>query len=370
MDLTTLVLAVAVLLAVAAAGYRLGRSRPLPPVGGSSVEALLGAAGSTLQRVESQLREIELDRADSHAALREQIAGLHRTSADLAKQTSALAGALRSPNVRGRWGELQLQRIVELAGMTEHCDFSLQVGTTDGTARPDLVVTLSGGRRIPVDAKVPFESWLAAVDGGEHADTDHLLARHARAVRQHVDVLAAKAYWRHFQPAPEFVVMFLPGEPLLDAALARDPGLADYAFSRNVVLATPTTLITLLRTVAFSWRQEQLGASAARIHALGRELHGRLGVLGEHLDRLGSSLGRAVEHYNGTLSSLESRVLVTARRFSDLQGLPEIPEPTQIEHIPRKPQAVELVGGDQPGHDGSVDPPLRAVVDPVRTAAG
>ena len=205
------------------------------------------------------------------------------------------------------------------------------------------MVRLSGGRSIPVDAKVPFAAWLEAMDRGEGMESERLLAAHARAVRAHVDVLATKAYWRYFQPAPEFVVLFIPGEPLLDAALVRDPELADYAFSRNVVLATPTTLITLLRTVAFSWRQEQLGANAAQIHALGRELHLRLGTLGEHVDRLGSSLGKAVEHFNGTVASLESRVLVTARRFTDLQVGPDLQPPPQIEHTPRRVQAPELV---------------------------
>ena len=358
MDLTTVLTVTGFLLAGVLLGFRLGRtSRPADTPdgrdGATAVGALLGTAGAALERVESQLRDIEKDRVGAYSALREQVAALHRTSAELSQQTRTLVSSLRVPNVRGRWGELQLQRIVELAGMTEHCDFVTQhtVSTADvtvgagATARPDLVVRLSGGRRIPVDAKVPFAAWLEAVDRGEDARSDQLLAAHARAVRQHVDVLAAKAYWRHFQPAPEFVVMFLPGEPLLDAALARDPGLSDYAFSRNVVLATPTTLITLLRTIAFSWRQESLGASAARILDLGRELHGRLATLGEHVDRLGGSLTRTVQHYNASVASLESRVLVTARKFSDVHLGAEIPTPAQVETVPRQVAAAELVDG-------------------------
>ena len=371
MDLTTVLLAVGLLLLGLAIGWRIGRTTPVTSTdSATAMGALLGTAGHALERVEQQLREIERDRVGAYSALQEQVAALHRTSAELGHQTRTLAGALRSPQVRGRWGEIQLERIVELAGMTEHCDFATQVSVSESpggpiTARPDLVVRLSGGRTIPVDAKVPFTAWLAAMDHGEGLESDRLLAAHARAVRAHVDVLAAKAYWRHFQPAPEFVIMFIPGEPLLDAALVRDPGLADYAFTRNVVLATPTTLITLLRTVAFSWRQEKLGAQAAQIHALGRELHVRLGTLGEHVERLGGSLGRAVEHYNGAVASLESRVLVTARKFTDLQSGPALDAPPQIEHTPRRVQAPELT--DPRPED------VLAAVDPdavIRDAAG
>lgn len=241
-----------------------------------------------------------------------------------------------------------MQRIVELAGMTEHCDFDTQVtvGPLDDLARPDLVVRLSGGRTIPVDAKVPFNAWLQALDAAEKTpgtDPHGYLLSHARAVRQHVDQLSNKAYWRHFQPSPEFVIMFIPGEPLLDAALARDPGLTEYAFSKNVVIATPTTLITLLRTVAYSWRQEKLGAHVELIHQLGRELHGRLSTMGSHLTKLGLSLTRSVEAYNASVASIESRVLVTARKLTDL-GVSDsvLEEIEQIDRLPRYPQAAEF----------------------------
>ncbi len=361
MDLTTLLIAVGLLVAGLALGFFAGRHSGSPPmtdaaradaVTAASLGAMLGSADQSLQRVETQLREIERDRIGSYTALREQVAALHRTSADLTQQTSTLAGALRSPQMRGRWGEIQLQRIVELAGMAQHCDFDTQVsvggnGFDVPAARPDLVVRLSGGRSIPVDAKVPMTAWLDARDRGEGPASTALLTAHAKAVRAHVDQLAAKAYWRHFQPAPEFVVMFMPAESLLDTALARDPSLADYAFSRNVVLATPTTLILLLRTVAFSWRQEQLGANAAQIHALGRELHQRLATLGEHVGKLGASLGKAVEQYNSAVSSLESRVLVTARKFTDLHvSEHELSTPPQVETAPRLIQASELVNGN------------------------
>ncbi len=384
MDLTTVVVAVGLLLLGLAIGWRIGRTSPAAATGATdaatTVGALIGTAGHTLERVETSLREIERDRVGAYTALREQVAALHRTSSELGHQTRTLAGALRSPQVRGRWGEIQLERIVELAGMAEHCDFATQVGVSDTVggpvvARPDLVVRLSGGRTIPVDAKVPFAAWLEAMDLGDGPDVERLLAAHARAVRAHVDMLSAKAYWRHFQPSPEFVVLFIPGEPLLDAALARDPGLADYAFTRNVVLATPTTLITLLRTVAFSWRQEQLGAHAAQIHALGRELHVRLGTLGEHVERLGSSLGRAVEHYNGAVASLESRVLVTARKFTDLQSGPPLAVPPQIDHVPRRPQSPELTepAGRRPEDliaAGDEDEATRAAATPPHCGLG
>ncbi len=365
MDLTTLLIAVGLLMLGVGLGFYLGRTSG-EAVGRSEADradaatmgALLAPAADALVRVEHQLREIERDRVGAYASLREQVGALHRTSADLNHHTRTLAGALRTPQVRGRWGEIQLQRIVELAGMTQHCDFDTQVtvgsagsGTwagndrSEGRQRPDLVVKLSGGRQIPVDAKVPFTAWLEAMDRGEGPESAGLMASHARAVRAHVDALAGKAYWNNFQPAPEFVIMFIPGEPLLDAALVRDPGLSDYAFSRNVVMATPTTLITLLRTIAFSWRQEQLGANAAQIHALGKDLYKRLSTMGEHLGKLGSSLGKAVESYNSTVSSLDSRVLVSARKFGDLGiSTTPIPTPQQVELAPRHPQAPELVG--------------------------
>ena len=287
----------------------------------AQVAALLGPASDALVRVEQRLREVERDRAGAYAGLYEQVAALHRTSTDLGAETRSLVNALRAPQIRGRWGEVQLQRIVELAGMVEHCDFDTQVTAAVADAagvRPDMIVRLAGGRQIPVDAKVPFDAWLQAREIADEPRRGQLLARHARAVRAHVDALAAKAYWQHFQPAPEFVVMFVPGEPLLDAAMTVDPGLTEYAFARNVVITTPTTLIALLRTVAFTWRQERLSESAEAIHQLGSELHARLGTLGAHFARMGTGLERAVEAYNAAVGSMESRVFVTARRFTDL----------------------------------------------------
>lgn len=348
-DMNNSLLVGALLLAVGLAagvmiGIRLGRARTagaVDPVG--AVTAVLGPAADALQRVETELHRVERERAGSYAGLREQVAALHRSSAELGQQTRSLVGALRAPTVRGRWGELQLQRIVELAGMVQHCDFDTQTSFRGGGddpfaagARPDMVIRLAGGRHIPVDAKVPFQAWLAALDTDDERQRAAAMREHARALRSHVDILAAKAYWRLFQPAPEFVVMFVPGEPLLDAAMSIDPSLTEYAFERQVVIATPSTLIALLRTVAFTWRAERLSASAEQVHILGRELHGRLVVLSDHLGRVGSSLQRSVEAYNSAIRSYESRVLVSARRFTDLGAATDpLEQPEQVDTAAR-----------------------------------
>ncbi|GAA1997254.1 DNA recombination protein RmuC [Nakamurella flavida] len=353
MDATTLLLGAALIAVGVGLGLLIGRSTGSSRAADTAqLSALLAPASQAMQRVEDRLREVERDRVGAYAGLHEQVAALHRASTELGGQTRSLVGALRAPQVRGRWGEIQLQRIVELAGMVEHCDFDVQVsapgardraGRAAPGVRPDMVVRLSGGRSIPVDAKMPFAAWLAALDAPDDRQRAGAMAAHARALRGHVDALAGKAYWSAFQPAPEFVVLFVPGEPLLDAALVHDPGLADHAFSRSVILATPTTLIALLRTIAFTWRQETLTASATEIHALGRELHGRLATMAEHLARAGTGLERAVESYNQLVRSMDSRVLVTARRFTDL-GVPGEPAPAAppIGSTPLRAQSTEL----------------------------
>jgi DNA recombination protein RmuC len=315
-----------------------------------AIEALLGPVTQTLHRLDGQLRTVEKEREAAYAGLREQVGAMHRTSEQLQSETRQLVTALRAPQVRGRWGELQLERIVQLAGMVEHCDFSRQVTVTDASGdddalvRPDLVVHLAGGKHIVLDAKVPFGAYLEAVDATDpdrHADR---LAAHARHLRAHVDSLAHKSYWLRFEATPEFVVLFVPGDPFLEAALQSDPALLEHAFERNVVIATPTTLIALLRTVAYTWRQEALASNAARIHELGRELHSRLATMGGHVTRLGKQLSGAVDAYNRTVTSLESRVLVTARRFGELGVVSDqLDTPDQVERSPRTVQAVELV---------------------------
>ncbi|GAB1643066.1 DNA recombination protein RmuC [Krasilnikovia sp. MM14-A1259] len=301
-----------------------------------------------LQRYEQRIGELERDRVDAYAQLREQVRAMGAVSGELRTETKQLVAALRAPQVRGRWGEHQLRRIVEAAGLLEHCDFAEQVtaATDQQGVRPDMVVRLHGGRSVVVDAKAPFDAYLSAMEAREERTRDDHLDRHARHLRGHVDALAAKAYWTAFAQTPEFVVLFVPADPFLDAALQRDPGLLEHAFTRNVVLATPATLVALLRTVAYSWRQEALARNAAAVHELARELYGRLATLGEHVGRLGGALGGAVTAYNRAVGSLEARVLVSARKLAEL-GVSdtELAAPAQVEVAPRQPQAPELVDG-------------------------
>jgi DNA recombination protein RmuC len=233
--------------------------------------------------------------------------------------------------------------------MLVHCDFSEQVsGVTDtGAVRPDLVVRLHGGRQVVVDAKAPFEAYLSAMEARDEPTRNAQLAQHARHVRAHVDALSAKAYWAAFEPTPEFVVLFMPADPFLDVALQRDPALLEHAFARNVVLATPATLVALLRTIAYAWRQESLARNAMAVHTLGKELYMRLSTMGDHLAKVGSSLGGAVTAYNKAVGSLEARVLVTARRLGDLGvSADEIDTPGQVEVTARQLQAPELVDSE------------------------
>jgi DNA recombination protein RmuC len=315
-----------------------------------AIAAILGPVAQTLHRLDGQLRTVEKEREAAYAGLREQVGAMHRTSEQLQSETRQLVNALRAPQVRGRWGELQLERIVQLAGMVEHCDFSRQVTATDASGdddalvRPDLIVHLAGGKQIVLDAKVPFGAYLEAVDATDPDRRRDRLAAHARHLRAHVDSLAHKSYWRRFEPTPEFVVLFVPGDPFLEAALQTDPALLEHAFERNVVVVTPTTLIALLRTVAYTWRQEALARNAAQVHDLGRELHARLATMGSHVAKLGKQLGGAVDAYNSTVRSLESRVLVSARRFTELEVVTdELDAPEQVERSPRTVQAAELV---------------------------
>ncbi|MGH3810890.1 MAG: DNA recombination protein RmuC [Pseudonocardiaceae bacterium] len=315
-----------------------------------AIEALLSPVTQTLHRLDGQLRTVEKEREAAYAGLREQVGAMHRTSEQLQSETRQLVTALRAPQVRGRWGELQLERVVQLAGMVEHCDFSRQVTATDASGdddalvRPDLVVHLAGGKQIVLDAKVPFGAYLEAVDATDPDRRADRLAAHARHLRAHVDSLAHKSYWQRFESTPEFVVLFVPGDPFLEAALQSDPALLEHAFERNVVIATPTTLIALLRTVAYTWRQEALARNATRVHELGRELHLRLATMGGHVTKLGKAIGGAVDAYNSTVRSLESRVLVTARRFVELEVVSEqLDTPDQVERSPRTVQTVELV---------------------------
>jgi DNA recombination protein RmuC len=299
----------------------------------------------TLRRYEQRVAELEHERVDAYAELREQVRSMGAVSGELRTETKQLVAALRAPQVRGRWGEHQLRRIVEAAGLLEHCDFAEQVTAATDTqgVRPDMVVRLHGGRTVVVDAKAPFDAYLSAMESRDERSRDAHLDQHARHLRGHVDALAAKAYWTAFDTTPDFVVLFVPADPFLDAALQRDATLMEHAFTRDVVLATPATLIALLRTVAYSWRQEALAKNAVAVHTLARELYGRLSTLGDHVGKLGASLSGAVTAYNRAVGSLESRVLVSARKLAEM-GVSddELPSPAQVEMTPRQPQAPEL----------------------------
>lgn len=331
-----------------------------------AIEGMVGPLRETLNKVESQIQSVERDRIGSYRALMEQVGTMRQTSEKLQQETNQLVTALRAPQVRGRWGELQLEQIVRTAGMVEHCDFVTQesVSGEDGTLRPDLVVHLSGTKRVVVDAKVSFVGFLEAMDARDDSTRTARLRAHARHLREHVDRLAAKSYWERFETSPEFVVMFVPAEVFLNAALEQDPALLEHAFERNVVIATPSTLIALLRTVAYTWRQEALAANAAQIHRLGKELHGRLATMGGHVAKLGAQLDKTVKSYNLTVSSLESRVLVTARKLTELQvSDDELAAPEQVTEVPRQMQAAELVAS---ASDSLValQRPRRTVVQP------
>src|SRR6516225_571751 len=286
----------------------------------AAVEGLVEPLKETLSRVEAQLRDSDAQRHASHAALSEQMTIARRSSDELKVQTQALVTALRRPEARGRWGEMQLRRVVELAGMSARCDFDEQVGvaTDDGAQRPDMVVRLAGGKNIVVDSKVSLAAYLEAAETSDDSARLDRLSAHARHLRDHIDRLAAKSYWTALSPAPEFVVLFIPGEAFLAPALEREPDLLDYAMARKVHIATPTTLVTMLRTAQYAWQQAALSENARQVFDVGRELHERLGKLAWHVDRLGRALTTAVATYNQAVGSLESRVLVSARRLNEL----------------------------------------------------
>lgn len=328
-----------------------------------------------LDRLHDKMRDLEHQRVSWQSTLHQQVDEVRHSTDVLRRETSALATALRKPQVRGQWGELHLRRTVELAGMVEHCDFEQQVNLAgdDGDRavlqRPDVVVRLAGGKSVVVDAKVPLAAYLDALATEDPDQQAAGLAHHARQLRAHVDQLSAKAYWRALADTPEFVVLFVPAESVLAAALEADPTLLEHAAARNVVLATPTTLIALLRTVAHGWSTETLAERTREIHQLGRDLYGRLGTVGRHLDKLGRSLKTSVESYNSAIGSLENRVLVTARHFSDVADLDEpLVSPQPVTEAPRPLTAVELLDAVAEPRPELVDLPGVATEAQQRTA--
>jgi DNA recombination protein RmuC len=308
------------------------------------VETLVGPMRETLARVEQQLRDSDIARARSHAELTQQVEFTRHGAEQLREQTQALVTALRRPEARGRWGELQLRRVVELAGMAAHVDFDEQVVTEGGARRPDMVVRLAGGKNVVVDSKVSLAAYLEAASAADESEREARISAHARHLRTHVDQLASKAYWSSLPETPEFVIMFVPGEAFLAPALEHDQGLLEYALARRVHLATPTTLVSMLRTVQYAWQQQALSENAREVFELGRELYARLSGLGRHLDKVGKSLTTAVGAYNLAVGTMESRVLVSARRLASLGVVDgELPGPAPVLETARPLSAPELV---------------------------
>ncbi len=312
-----------------------------------AVEHLISPLREVLGKMEHRLADLETARIEAYATLVEQVRGVQQVSEGLRTQTAALVTALRKPQTRGAWGEMQLRRVAEVAGMIARCDFTEQPTITDGDGvrRPDMVVHLAGNRNIIVDAKVPLIAFLEASEAPDETIRDQRLSAHARHLRAHVDALGAKAYWRQFSASPEFVVLFVPAEAFLAPALEKDPALLEHAARKKVVIATPTTLIAMLRTVAHAWTQEALTTRTREIFELGRDLYTRLGTLGEHVDRLGRSIGRTVTDFNAAVGSLESRVLVPARRLAAMEVVDSVlATPARVESGVRALSAAELAG--------------------------
>ena len=311
----------------------------------TAVEQLVKPISQTLEKVQTQITESEKLREGDKAALKQQIVHITEANLGLQKETQKLVKALRQPTGRGQWGEMQLRRVVEMAGMQEHCDFETQATTTNDEGkrlRPDLVVKLPGGQQIVVDSKAPMDAYLDAIEVDDDAEREAALARHAAQVRTHIQQLGSKKYQQQFETTPEFVVLFLPSEAFFSAALGEDAGLIEKGVDQGVILATPTTLIALLRAVAFGWRQEALAQNAREISAIGRELYTRLGAFAGHVQKLGRSLNSAVGDYNKTVGSLETRILTSARKFDALGAAPEtteLPDVGGVESLPREIRA-------------------------------
>lgn len=301
-----------------------------------SIETLVKPIGDALKRTSEQIEALEKERRQTHGSISQYLQNMQETQQSLQTETRNLVNALRKPEVRGRYGEMSLRRLAELAGMVEHCDFTEQETTADGM-RPDMIVKMPDDRQIVIDAKTPISAYLDALEAADDASRDAHLLRHVRHIRDQVQKLSAKAYWSQFDQSPDFVVMFLPGEQFLEPALKLAPDLHEEALRQKVILATPTSLVALLKVVAYGWRQQRLAENAAEICRYGEELHRRLATFAEHLDKLGRSLGSSVETYNKAVGSFERQVIPGARRFPEMgvRSGKDIPQLDPIEKLPR-----------------------------------
>lgn len=314
-----------------------------------AVADMVAPVRDSLSKVDAQIQQMEIARGEAYGDLKAQVQSLISTQSELRSETGNLVRALRTPNVRGRWGEIQLRRVVEIAGMLAYCDFAEQETITgeSGRLRPDLVVKLPGGKSVVVDAKTPLQAFLDAFETTDEDARRAALANHARQVREHMKTLSGKNYWEQFEATPEFVVMFLPGETFFSAALEQDPGLIEHGVLQRVIPASPTTLIALLKAVAYGWNQEKLGRNAHEISVLGKELHERLRNLAGHITAVGTGLDRAVDSYNKAIGSLENRVLVSARKFTEL-GTSVAEDIPELEPIETTARALSFDWDDEP----------------------
>lgn len=305
-----------------------------------AIEHILKPIKETLNKTDQQIRDIEKERKESYGALHKHLESMTQTQSSLQDETRKLVNALRRPEVRGQWGEMTLKRLAELAGMVEHCDFYEQehVRTDDGGLRPDMIVRMPDGREIVVDVKTPLDAYINAIEAVDDAERQVQLQRHTRNVKQRINELADKSYWNQFKNAPDFVVLFIPGDQFLSAALDQEPAILENALARQVILATPTSLVALLRAVGYGWRQEQLAENAEHIKTVGEELYGRLQTFTEHLQKLGRSLDSGLKHYNSAVGSFDSRVLPSARKFNEMgiSADKKINQPNQVETAVRQ----------------------------------
>jgi len=316
-----------------------------------AVESMLAPVREALQRTHEQITRIEKERAETFGALRSSIESVALGQQALQRETRNLVTALRRPEVRGQWGEMTLRRLAELAGMVEHCDFVEQVHVAgdDGALRPDMIVNMPDGRQLVVDVKTPLDAYLSAVEAQDDAARDAALKRHAQAVTERVRALASKAYWAQFEHSPDFVVLFIPGDQFLAAAVAELPSLLEDAVRQHVIIATPTSFVALLKAVAYGWRQNALAENAARIQELAEDLYKRLARFGDHMARVGRALGQSVDAYNSAVGSLERQVLPGARKFTELGLRPgkEIEEIAPVEKLARDPRLPEADTGEE-----------------------